>query len=80
MHRLDAGNYYGIDISPEILLAAHDTLSRDGLQPKLPQLTLVRDLRFAFLPAGHFTVVHAHSVFSHSPINVIGECRATSGG
>jgi hypothetical protein len=27
-----------------------------------------------FLPGGHFTVVHAHSVFSHSPIEVIDEC------
>ena len=73
------GNYYGIDISPDVLLAAQRTLSQAGLQPKLPHLTLVRDLTFAFLPAGHFTVVHAHSVFSHSPISVIGECLAHVG-
>jgi hypothetical protein len=39
----------------------------------------VGDLRFAFLPTGHFTVVHAHSVFSHSPVSVIDECLAHVG-
>src|SRR6266571_4221484 len=45
---LDAGNYYGVDISP--------------------------DMPLAFLPAGQFDVVHAHSVFSHCPAEVIDEC------
>jgi SAM-dependent methyltransferase len=76
---LDTGNYYGIDISPDILLAAQDTLARRGLAAKLPHLTLVRDLRLAFLPDGCFTVVHAHSVFSHSPLEVIDECLAHVG-
>jgi len=76
---LDAGDYYGIDISPDILLAAQRTLAESGLQGKLPHLTLVRDLKLAFLPAGHFDVVHAHSVFSHSPIRVIEECLAHVG-
>jgi SAM-dependent methyltransferase len=74
---LDAGNYYGIDISPDILLAAADTVEEYGLQAKRPHLTLVRDMSLGFLPDGHFTVVHAHSVFSHSPIGVIGECLQT---
>ncbi len=73
------GNYYGLDISPEILLAAQDTVAEYGLQAKLPHLTLVRDLRFAFLPDGQFDVIHAHSVFSHSPIEVIDECLAHVG-
>ena len=76
---LDPGNYYGVDISPEILLAAQDTVAQYGLQGKLPHLTLVRDLRLAFLPEGQFDVVHAHSVFSHSPIEVIDECLAHIG-
>jgi len=76
---LDAGDYYGIDLSPDILLAAQRTLAAAGLQGKLPHLTLVRDLKLAFLPAGHFDVVHAHSVFSHSPIEVIEECLAHVG-
>jgi SAM-dependent methyltransferase len=73
---LDAGNYYGLDISPDILLAAQRTVAEFGLQAKLPYLALVGDLTLGFLPDGAFTVVHAHSVFSHSPIEVIGECLA----
>jgi SAM-dependent methyltransferase len=76
---LDAGNYYGVDISPEILLAAQDTVTEFGLQGKLPNLTLVRDMRLAFMPPGQFDIVHAHSVFSHCPINVIDECLANIG-
>jgi SAM-dependent methyltransferase len=76
---LDAGNYHGLDISPEILLAAQRTLTERHLEHKLPYLTLVQDLRFGFLPAGHFQVVHAHSVFSHSPLPVIDECLAHVG-
>ncbi len=71
---LDAGNYYGVDISPDMLLAAQDTVTEFGLQRKLPHLALVRDMTFAFLPAGQFDVVHAHSVFSHCPAEVIDEC------
>jgi len=76
---LDAGNYYGTDISPDILLAAQRTVSEHGLQAKMPYLTLVNDLRLDFLPDGHFDVVHAHSVFSHSPFSVIEECLAHVG-
>ena len=76
---LHPGNYYGIDISPDILFAAQRTLVQQGLQRKLPTLTPVRDLTFAFLPEHHFRVVHAHSVFSHSPLSVIDECLAHVG-
>jgi SAM-dependent methyltransferase len=76
---LDPGNYYGLDISPDILLAAQRTLAEFGLQVKLPHLVLVSDLTFGFLPSSHFSVVHAHSVFSHSPIDVISECLAHVG-
>jgi SAM-dependent methyltransferase len=71
---LEPGNYYGIDISPDILLAALETITRFGLETKLPRLTLVQDLKFEFLPPETFDVIHAHSVFSHSPIEVIEEC------
>jgi SAM-dependent methyltransferase len=71
---LDAGHYYGVDISPDILLAAADTVTEFGLQAKLPHLGLVRDMSLGLLPDGEFTVVHAHSVFSHSPVEVIDEC------
>lgn len=76
---LDTGHYHGIDISPDILLRAQQTLVAYQLQHKLPHLTLVRDLTFDFLPSGHFDVVHAHSVFSHSPLHVIDECLAHVG-
>lgn len=76
---LDPGHYYGLDISPDILFAAQETLVRRRLQEKLPRLTPVRDLTLSFLPEAHFRVVHAHSVFSHSPIEVIEECLAHVG-
>ncbi|MCG5214434.1 class I SAM-dependent methyltransferase [Streptosporangium sp. KLBMP 9127] len=76
---LDPGGYYGIDISPDILMAAQDVLVEYGLRNKLPHLTPVKDLRFAFLPDEYFDVVHAHSVFSHSPLHVIEECFAHVG-
>jgi len=76
---LDTGNYYGTDISPDILLAAQRTVTQFGLQRKLPHISLVDDLRLAFLPDECFDVVHAHSVFSHSPLPVIEECLAHVG-
>jgi SAM-dependent methyltransferase len=76
---LDPGNYYGVDISPDILLGAQDTVAEQGLQHKLPHLTVIRDLRLPFLPDAAFDFVHAHSVFSHSPIEVIDECFAHVG-
>ncbi|MFJ8671285.1 class I SAM-dependent methyltransferase [Streptomyces sp. NPDC093589] len=76
---LDSGNYYGIDISPDILISAKQTLATYELQEKLPHLTITHDLTLDFLPDAHFDVVHAHSVFSHSPISVIDECLAHVG-
>ncbi|MQA94422.1 MAG: methyltransferase [Streptosporangiales bacterium] len=76
---LEPGNYYGIDISPDILLAAQRTLAEREIRHKLPRLTLVQDLKLEFLPDEHFTVVHAHSVFSHTPIAIIDECLAHVG-
>lgn len=71
---LDPGHYFGVDISPDILLAAQQTIVEHDLQEKLPHTTLVDDMRLAHLPEGHFQVVHAHSVFSHSPLHVIEDC------
>ncbi len=76
---LDPSNYYGIDISPDILVSAKETLVSYELQAKLPYLTIVKNLTFDFLPDEHFDIVHAHSVFSHSPISVIEECFAHVG-
>ena len=71
---LEPGGYYGIDISPDILISAQATIAAYDLRAKLPHLTLVKDLRFDFLPDRTFHFAHAHSVFSHSPIEVIDEC------
>jgi SAM-dependent methyltransferase len=76
---LEPGHYYGIDISPDILLQAQRTLVRRGLQDRLAHLALVENLTFDFLPSRWFTVAHAHSVFSHSPLKVIDECLANVG-
>ncbi|MHB9861639.1 class I SAM-dependent methyltransferase [Streptomyces sp. YIM S03343] len=76
---LEPGHYYGVDISPDILIEAQKTLVRHDLQDRLPCLTPVGDLTLGFLPEGWFTVVHAHSVFSHSPLAVIEECLAHVG-
>jgi SAM-dependent methyltransferase len=71
---LEAGNYYGTEISSEVLARAQETLEREGLAAKQPRLTLVDDMRFEFLADAQIDMVHAHSVFSHSPLSVIEEC------
>lgn len=68
---LDAGNYTGIDISPEILLAARETVVERGLQEKRPVTMLAGGTGLASLPSQWFDVAHAHSVFSHTPLEVI---------
>lgn len=73
---LRPGDYYGVDISPEILFAAQDTIVSYGLETKVPHITLVRNMKLDFLPAECFAVVNAHSVFSHCSIELIGECLA----
>jgi SAM-dependent methyltransferase len=76
---LEPGNYHGIDISPEILVSAQRVLAADQLQDKVPRLTYTADLTFEFLPAGYFNVIHANSVFTHCPIEIIEECFAHVG-
>ncbi|CAN5832109.1 class I SAM-dependent methyltransferase [soil metagenome] len=76
---LDIGHYTGVDISPDILIAAQRTLAEFDLQHKLPRLTPVRDLTLSWLPEAHFDIVHAHSVFSHCPLDVMEECLAHVG-
>jgi SAM-dependent methyltransferase len=76
---LEAGHYYGVDISPEILLSAQQVIEEDRLQEKVPQLMLVSDLTFRFLPSRYFNVVNANSVFTHCPIDIIEECIANVG-
>lgn len=76
---LEPGRYHGVDISPDVLLAANITVERYELQRAEPRLRLVDDLRLGWLPDDRFDVVHAHSVFSHAPIEVVAECFAHVG-
>ena len=86
---LSTGNYYGIDLSPDAVIGAQQTITDFGLQAKTPHVTLAGDLTLGFLPASRFTVVQADGVFSRSavpapalrahprsPIEMIGECLA----
>ena len=43
------------------------------------RLAFTTDLTLAFLPARYFNVVHANSVFTHCPIEIIEECFAPVG-
>jgi hypothetical protein len=54
-------------------------VSEAGLQDKLPRLTLTEDLTLSFLPSGYFNVVHANSVFTHCPVEIIDQCLANVG-
>ena len=76
---LDAGNYWGIDISPDAIRGAQDVVRIEGLADKTPHLLVVSDLTFDFADDGSFDVVHANSVFSHSPLSVVEECFANIG-
>ena len=78
MQYLDSGNYYGVDISPDILLAALKELRDQRLQHKYPHLVLVSDLKFEFLPEQSFDVIHAHSVFTHTRVDAIDQCFASA--
>jgi len=69
---LSTGNYYGIDISPDKLIAAQRIITEFGLQAKLPHLTLVAPFDLKFLPASKFTVIQAHNVFARAPVEAIG--------
>jgi SAM-dependent methyltransferase len=79
IRHLEPGHYYGIDISPEAIRSAQAALAEAGLTDKMPYLTVVDDMTFRFLPDEIFDFVHAHSVFSHSPMSVIEECFAHVG-
>lgn len=68
---LRPGHYTGVDISPDILLAAERTVVERGVQDRRPALYLVDGTGLDFLPAGFYDAVHAHSVFSHCPLDVV---------
>jgi SAM-dependent methyltransferase len=76
---LEPGNYWGIDISPDSIAGAQEVVRDEGLAGKQPHLRVVSDLTFDFADDESFDVVHANSVFSHSPMPVVDECFAHIG-
>jgi SAM-dependent methyltransferase len=76
---LDAGNYWGIDISPDSIAGAREVVRDEGLTDKAPRLLVVSNLSFDFADDAFFDVVHANSVFSHSPLPVVEQCFAHVG-
>ncbi|HEV7449292.1 MAG TPA: class I SAM-dependent methyltransferase [Candidatus Paceibacterota bacterium] len=71
---LDASNYFGNDISPEILAYAREIIEADpALYIKNPRLYLTDDLSFKEVAGKTFDYVHAQSVLSHMPPEDISE-------
>lgn len=73
---LEAGKYYGTDISSELLdIGYSKELKKAGLQYKLPRNQLIVDDNFGFqLPLLSFDYAIASSVFTHLPLNHIKLC------
>jgi len=64
---LDAGNYYGNDISEEVLTEAQNVLTREDLSDKQVSLYLTKNLEFNEVSGKTFDYIHAQSVLSHMP-------------
>lgn len=62
---LDQGNYFGTDISKNVLLSANENIAAYGLEGKLPHIYITQGANLNFLPKEYFDIIHAHSVFSH---------------
>ncbi len=73
---LDAGCYYGIDLSQDLLDAGYDTeLKQAGLQQKLPRENLLCTDGFNATGFGvAFDMALAHSVFTHLPSDLVKLC------
>ena len=73
---LECGNYYGMDISPNIIEAGRRFLIEAGLESHEPHLTVNYNLKFEGLSDVTFDYIIAQSVFTHMPGNDIEECFA----
>jgi SAM-dependent methyltransferase len=75
---LDAGNYFGIDISEDLLEAGYEIeIGKAGLKEKLPRNNLVPTDDFDATSFGvQFDTALALSVFTHLPLNHIKLCLA----
>ena len=68
---LDIDRYIGVDISRDILEAAWETVTSMGLEPKRPRIDLVQGDSLPQVADASVDVVHAHSVFTHTPPSVV---------
>ena len=78
---LEAGNYWGTDLSAALLDAGYDReIVPNGLAGRLPRSNLVLDDSFAFpgIPTA-FEFVIAQSVFTHLPLNHLRLCLVRLG-
>ncbi len=73
---LNAGNYFGIDISQSLIDTGYNVeLASVGLQSKLPRGNLICDGYFSFERFNRtFDCAIAQSVFTHLPLNHIRVC------
>ena len=62
---LQAGHYFGVDISSEVLAAGRRFLADAHLESQVPALTLVTDANFDWFGDVVFDVILAQSVFTH---------------
>lgn len=75
---LEPGNYWGIDISEDILEAAQKMLHEHDLKDKRPTLAQNIDLTFSQFNRT-FDYIHAQSVLSHMPVEDMEELFANIG-
>lgn len=72
---LDSGNYFGVDISQDLLDAGMREVHTAGDAPKLPPANLLCSDRFEFQKLGRrFDFALAQSVFTHLTFNRIRQC------
>lgn len=78
---LEQGNYYGFDLSSEVIAAGRSKVKEAGLDHKAPNLFVneEKNLRFDFLDGQKFDFLLAQSVFSHLKPPHIEECFANLG-
>lgn len=65
---LEPGNYWGVDISGEVLAVGQRLLSERGLNWKRPTLRVIRDLSFDWTEGRTFDFVIAQKVLNHMPL------------
>ncbi len=75
---LQPGNYYGQDISEELIAAGYEKELNDRQRQKQPRNQLVANdsFDFSFVLPRKIDVAIAQSVFSHLPLNHIRRCLA----